>query len=130
MTEVRLGLIPAVISPYVVRAIGVRQSLRYMQTAERIPAARAVELGLAHEAVAANALDDRIRFFTTALSAGGPASQARAKQLVLALGSQPLTDALVDRTAQAIAAQRASAEGREGLAAFFAKRPPAWTPPS
>jgi methylglutaconyl-CoA hydratase len=130
MTEVRLGLIPAVISPYVVRAIGVRQSLRYMQTAERISALRAVELGLAHEAVPAAGLDGRIAALCAALCAGGPAAQAHAKRLVLALESQPLDDALVDGTAQAIAAQRASAEGREGLAAFFAKRPPAWMPVS
>jgi methylglutaconyl-CoA hydratase len=130
MTEVRLGLIPAVISPYVVRAIGVRQSLRYVQTAERITAARAVELGLAHEAVAANALDERIGAYATALCAGGPASMAHAKRQVLALESQVLTDAVVDQTAHAIAAQRASPEGREGLAAYFAKRPPAWTPPA
>lgn len=129
MTEVRLGLIPAVISPYVVRAIGVRQSLRHMQTAERITAARAVALGLAHEAVPADALDDRVRALATALCAGGPASQAHAKRLVLALEAQPLGDALVDLTATAIAAQRASPEGREGLAAFFDRRPPGWAPP-
>lgn len=129
MTEVRLGLIPAVIGPYVVRAIGVRQSLRYMQTAERIGAARAVELGLAHEAVPAGALDERIGTHAAALCAGGPAAQAHAKRLLLALESQPLADALIDQTARAIAAQRASPEGREGLAAFFARRPPGWAPP-
>jgi len=130
MTEVRLGLLPAVISPYVVRAIGVRQSLRYMQTAERITAARALQLGLAHEVVPADALDERVRALATALCAGGPASQAHAKRLVLALEGQPLGDALVDLTATAIAAQRASPEGREGLAAFFDRRAPGWAPPS
>jgi methylglutaconyl-CoA hydratase len=126
MTEVRLGLLPAVISPYVVRAIGVRQCLRYMQTAERISAARAVQLGLAHEAVAAGALDERVQALAAALCAGGPVSQAHAKRLVQALDAQPFDDATADLTARAIAAQRSSPEAREGLAAFFDRRSPGW----
>jgi len=126
MTEVRLGLIPAVISPYVMRAIGERQCLRYMQTAERITAARAVTLGLAHEAVPAAELDACIRGIVEALCAGAPQAQAGAKRLAFAVAARPITDELILETARAIAGQRASAEGREGLAAFFAKRPPAW----
>jgi len=129
MTEVRLGLLPAVISPYVVRAIGARQSLHYMQTAERISAVRAVQLGLAHEVVAPQDLDERLRVLTAALCAGGPAAQAHTKRLILALEAKLLTDGVAELTAGAIAAQRASPEGREGLAAFFDRRPPGWVPP-
>ncbi len=128
MSEVRLGLIPAVIGPYVARAIGVRQCLRYVQTAERISALHAVTLGLVHEAVPAAGLDARIAQIVSALCAGGPQSQAAAKRLALAIEASPLTDDLIDQTARAIAAQRASAEAREGLAAFFEKRPPSWVP--
>ncbi len=129
MTEVRLGLIPAVISPYVIRAIGLRQCLRYLQTAERIGAARAVDLGLAHEVVPAAGLDTRIGEIVEALRAGGPQSQVNAKRLALSVAGSALTADLVDQTARAIAAQRSSSEAREGLAAFFAKRPPDWAAP-
>jgi methylglutaconyl-CoA hydratase len=128
MSEVRLGLIPAVISPYVVRAIGPRQALRYMQTAERISAARAVELGLVHEAVAADELDSRVSTICEALGAGGPMSQAAAKALVAAVAGNEISDELIDRTARAIALQRSSDEAREGMAAFLAKGVPRWSP--
>lgn len=126
ISEVRLGLIPAVISPYVVRAIGSRQALRYMQSAERIPAARAVELGLAHEAVAADQIDACIRQICDALCAGGPASLAAAKALVFDVEGQEITEEIIEHTARAIAQQRASDEAGEGMAAFFAKRAPQW----
>jgi methylglutaconyl-CoA hydratase len=129
MTEVRLGLIPAVISPYVIRAIGLRQCLRYMQTAERIGAERAVALGLAHEAVATPELDARIAALVAALRAGGPQSQANAKRLALSVPDGALAADVVERTARAIADQRASSEAREGLNAFFDKRPPSWAGP-
>jgi methylglutaconyl-CoA hydratase len=127
MSEVRLGLIPAVIGPLVVRAIGVRQALRYMQTAERIGAARARELGLVHEIAPAEALDAAVDRIVTALLAGGPASQAAAKALLRAIVAADPDDDLVETTARAIAAQRRSDEAREGIAAFLAKRPPRWT---
>jgi len=126
MSEVRLGLIPAVISPYVVRAIGSRQALRYMLSAERISAVRAAEIGLAHEVVAADELDTRVGQICDALCAGGPASQAAAKSLVLEVEGRELADELVERTARAIAQQRATDEAAEGMAAFFAKHAPRW----
>lgn len=127
MTEARLGLIPAVISPYVLRALGARQCLRYMQTAERIGAERAQALGLVHEAVAAGELDVCVERLCAALRAGGPQAQAASKRLVATVEGGYLTDEVLEVTAQAIARQRSTAEAREGLGAFFAKRPPAWT---
>lgn len=128
MTEARLGLIPAVIAPYVLRAIGARQALRYMQSAERIGAARAVELGLAHEAVGTHELDERVARLSRDLLAGGPVAQAASKSLLQALAAAATPEAIVETTARAIAAQRSSAEARAGMEAFFAKRPPPWAP--
>ena len=125
-SEVKFGIIPSAISPYVLRAIGARQAGRYFQTAERISAARAVELGLAHEAVAPDALDATVQEVVTALLQGGPRSQAAAKDLIRAVANQPITDALVEDTARRIAGLRATPEAREGLAAFLDKRPAAW----
>jgi len=123
---VKFGIIPSAISPYVIRAIGARQAGRYFQTAERISAARAVELGLAHEAVAPDALDATVQEVVTALLQGGPRSQAAAKDLIRAVANQPITDALVEDTARRIATLRATPEAQEGLAAFLDKRPAAW----
>jgi len=125
-SEVKFGIIPSAISPYVLRAIGARQAGRYFQTAERISAARAVELGLAHEAVAPDALDATVQDVLAALLQGGPRSQAAAKDLIRAVANQPITDALVEDTARRIAGLRATPEAREGLAAFLDKRPAAW----
>lgn len=125
-TEVRLGLIPAVIGPYVIRAIGERQALRYFQTAERIPAARARELGIAHEVVPAATLDAKVGEIVTALIEGGPLAEAAAKQLVGAAGVRGVTEATREDTARRIACLRTTAEAKEGLAAFLEKRPPAW----
>lgn len=130
MTEVRLGLIPAVISPYVLRALGARQCLRYMQTAERLGAERARELGLVHETVAAEELDACVQGLAAALLAGGPQSQAASKRLVAEVDGGGFSDAVLAASARAIARQRSGAEAREGLAAFFAKRPPGWAPPA
>lgn len=127
-SEVRFGIIPSAISPYVIRAIGARQASRYFQTAERISAARARELGLAHEVVAADAIDARVHELVAALLQGGPRSQGAAKALIRAVADQPVTDALVEDTARRIATLRATPEAREGLAAFLDKRPAAWVP--
>jgi len=129
MTEVRLGLIPAVISPYVVRAMGARQALRYMLSAERLSAARAAQLGLVHEVVPPGELDERLQALCAALCAGGPQSQAAVKRLLTALGGGLPDPAVIEHTAQAIAAQRAAPEAQAGLAAFFARQPPPWTLP-
>ena len=127
-SEVRFGIIPSAISPYVIRAIGARQASRYFQTAERISAPRARELGLAHEVVAADALDAKVHELVAALLLGGPCSQGAAKALIRAVADQPVSDALVEDTARRIATLRATPEAREGLAAFLDKRPAAWVP--
>lgn len=126
LSEVRLGLIPAVISPYVVRAIGERASRRYMLSAERFDAAEALRLGLVHEVVAEAELDPRLEALIETLLAAGPSAQAAAKDLVLAVAGRPIEANLIEDTAGRISAIRASDEGREGLAAFLEKRKPAW----
>ncbi len=125
-SEVKFGIIPSAISPYVLRAIGARQACRYFQTAERISAVRAAELGLAHEAVAPEQIDAKVQEIVTALLQGGPKSQAAAKDLIRAVANQPVSDALVEDTARRIATLRTTPEAREGLAAFLDKRPAAW----
>ncbi len=125
-SEVKFGIIPSAISPYVLRAIGARQATRYFQSAERISAARALELGLAHEVAAPDALDTKLAEIVTALLQGGPKSQAASKDLIRAVADRPIDDALVEDTARRIATLRATPEAREGLAAFLDKRPAAW----
>lgn len=129
-SEVRFGLIPSAISPYVIRAIGERQAYRYFQTAERIPATRARELGLVHEVTTDDGLDTQVEALIEALLSGGPLAQAAATDLIRAVANRPITDALVEDTARRIAGLRATDEAREGLAAFLDKRPAAWTLPS
>lgn len=125
-SEVKFGIIPAAISPYVIRAIGERQSYRYFQTAERIGAARAAEIGLAHEVVSADGLDGKVNEIVEALLQGGPKAQAAAKDLIRAVANRPLSDAVVEDTARRISSLRATPEAREGLDAFLAKRPASW----
>jgi methylglutaconyl-CoA hydratase len=125
-SEVRFGIIPAAISPYVIRAIGERQSYRYFQTAERINAPLAQAMGLAHEVVAPEALDAKVDEIAQALLQGGPRAQAAAKELIRAVAHQPVGDVVVEDTANRIATLRATPEAREGLSAFLEKRPAAW----
>ena len=126
-SEVRFGIIPSAISPYVLRAIGARQAYRYFQSAERIDAARAREIGLVHEAVDPEHLDARVREIVSALLQGGPLAQAAAKSLIRAVNNQPINDNLVEDTAHRIAHLRATPEAQEGIAAFLDKRPPGWS---
>ncbi|MCU0755670.1 MAG: enoyl-CoA hydratase-related protein [Xanthomonadales bacterium] len=128
LTEVRLGLVPAVISPYVIAAIGARQSRRYFQTAEAFDAARARELGLLHEVVEPEQLDAAVAKELKLLKAGGPQALAEAKALVARVEGRDLTaqQARDAETAALIARLRVSDEGQEGLGAFLAKRKPAW----
>jgi methylglutaconyl-CoA hydratase len=127
LTEVRLGLIPAVIGPYVVRAIGLRQARRYFQTGEVFDAERARAIGLVHEIVAAAALEQAGEDVITSLLAGAPGAQAEAKALAfLCAGAAAPDPKLRAETARRIADRRASPEGREGIAAFLERRPPAW----
>ena len=125
-SEVRFGLIPATIGPYVLRAIGARQAQRYFQTAERIDAQRAREIGLVHEVVEVEALDEKINQLIAALAMGGPAAQAAAKHFIVEVANRPIDDRLVAATAASIAGIRATDEAREGLSAFLEKRKAAW----
>lgn len=126
LSEAKLGLLPATIGPYVVRALGEPASRRYFTTAERFGAARAAALGFVHECVPGEALDATVNGIVEAWVANGPHAVRACKQLVADLAGQPITAALRDDTARRIADVRASAEGREGVQAFLAKREPAW----
>jgi methylglutaconyl-CoA hydratase len=129
LSEVKLGLIPAVISPYVVAAIGERAAHRYFLTAEKFDASEAYRLGLLHElAVNDDAMDEIIDDMCIALLAAGPHALREAKSLIATVANKPINEALVAETAQRIARVRASEEGREGLAAFLEKRTAAWVP--
>ena len=126
LSEVRLGLIPAVISPYVVKAMGERQARRYCATAERFDAYQALRSGLVHEVVPHDDLDARVERLLQDLSGSGPLAMSAAKSMVCAVAGKPIDDALIDYTAARIAELRASQEAREGLDAFLNKRLPAW----
>ncbi|WP_428624400.1 enoyl-CoA hydratase/isomerase family protein [Sedimenticola sp.] len=126
LSEVRLGLIPAVISPYVIAAIGERAARRYFLTAERFDAAEAHRLGLLHAVVPEAQLASQVDALIDELLKGGPCSQAAAKSLIFAVAHQPAGAAVIDDTAKRITAARASDEGKEGLNAFLNKRAPAW----
>jgi len=125
-SEVRLGLVPAMISPYAVAAIGARQARRYMVSAERIDAMQALQIGLLHEVCDAAKLDARIGKLTEQLLQNGPEAMARSKALVARVAHAPIDAELREYTARTIASVRASPEGKEGVGAFLAKRPAAW----
>jgi len=126
LSEVKLGLIPAVISPYVVNAIGEQQARRYFLTAERFSASEALRIGLVHEVTPLDGLDAAVAKLLSALAGNGPAAMVAAKDLAQSVSRGPLDAALIEDTARRIATIRASAEGREGLAAFLGKRSPNW----
>jgi methylglutaconyl-CoA hydratase len=127
MTETRIGLIPSVISPYVIAAIGERQARRYFLTAEAFDAREAERLGLVHGVFKADQLAIGVRQLCEVLLANGPAAVAEAKALIRRVARAPLDDALIAETASVIARLRVSAEGQEGLASFLEKRKPRWT---
>ena len=126
LTEARLGLLPAVISPYVIAAIGSRQARRWFATGEVFDAQAAQRMGLLHEVVPATELDDAVQRQVALLLKAGPVATAQAKTLVRSVQAHVDRDALDGATADLIAALRVSPEGQEGLAAFLDKRPPAW----
>jgi methylglutaconyl-CoA hydratase len=127
LSEVKLGLIPAVISPYVVAAIGARAARRYFLTAEVMNAAEAHRIGLLHEVAADEAaLFKRGGALAQILLENGPAAVTAAKDLIAAVANRSIDRSLITYTASRIADQRASGEGREGLAAFLEKRAPSW----
>lgn len=130
LSEARLGLLPATISPYVIRALGAQASRRYMTTAERFSAERAHALGFVHELVEPEALDATVTGIVDALVANGPQAVRACKQLVRDVAGAPLDDTLRAETARRIADIRASEEGREGVQSFLGKRSPAWITPT
>ena len=127
LTEVKLGLIPAVVCPYVVAAIGERHARRYLLSAERFSAAEAYRIGLVHEIVPGDEqLDEAIGEIIDNLLKNGPQAQAECKALIRLVAGHPIDEAIGEETAQRITQVRASAEGQEGLAAFLEKRKPNW----
>jgi len=128
LSEAKLGLIPATIGPYVIEAIGARAARRYFLTAERFSAAEAYRLGLLHDIVTAEDLDTRINEILGALLIAGPRAQLECKALIRGVAHRPIDDDVIAGTAEHIAAVRVSPEGREGIAAFLAKRQPDWVP--
>jgi methylglutaconyl-CoA hydratase len=126
LSEVRIGLAPATISPYVAAAIGARAMRRYAISGERFKAPEAHRLGLVHEVVSAAELDDAVERLAGELLEGGPEAQAESKRLIRAVAGRPIDEALMRETAASIARRRASAEGKEGIQAFFDKRKPRW----
>ena len=129
LSEVRLGLIPATISPYVIRAMGARAAHRYFLTAERFDSHEAHRIGFVHEVVAASALDARVSELAKSLVNAGPQAVRLCKKLVQDVAGQAITSALVQMTVEGIADIRVSAEGREGVQSFLQKRKPSWLIP-
>ncbi len=126
LSEARLGLLPATIGPYVVRALGEQASRRYFVTAERFSAAQAQALGFVHALATADTLDATLADLVAQVVANGPAAVKACKRLVQDIAGRPIDAALRADTARRIADIRASEEGREGVQAFLAKRDPAW----
>jgi methylglutaconyl-CoA hydratase len=126
LTEAKLGMSPATISPYVIRAMGERMAHRYFLTAERFSAAEAYRIGLLSELCLPNELDDKINELLGHLVQGGQAALAEIKDLIRAVSRGPIDDPMIDDTARRIAAIRVSKEGREGIASFLGKRKPSW----
>lgn len=127
LSEVRLGIVPGMISPYVLRAIGERTARRYFQTAEVFDAQEARRIGLLHEVAAADTLDERIAKMLKQLKSAAPGARSIAKKLAGDIAGRPINEALMQETAQLIADVRAKPEAREGLSAFLEKRKPSWT---
>ncbi len=126
LSEVKLGLIPATISPYVIRAMGARASHRYFLTAERFTAAEAHRIGLVHEVVTADALDAKVAELTHALVNASPNAMRSCKGLLHFVAGRDIDASLIAATVEDIADIRASDEGREGVQSFLQKRKPSW----
>ena len=126
LSEVKLGLIPATISPYVIRAMGARAAHRYFLTAERFGAAEALRIGFVHEVVSAEALDAKVGELVSALTSASPNAVRACKKLVMDVAEREINAGLIAATVQGIADIRASDEGKEGVQSFLQKRKPAW----
>jgi methylglutaconyl-CoA hydratase len=125
-SEVKFGIIPAVISPYVLRAIGPRHALRYFQTGEKFSAQRAHDMGLVTEVCTRETLDTRVQALVDLLLVGAPLAQKSAKDLIFAVHARPIDLAICEETAQRISRQRATDEAHDGIRSFLEKRTPAW----
>ena len=130
LSEVKLGLVPSTISPYVIRSMGARAAHRYFLTAERFTAAQAWHIGFVHEVVMADALDAKVSELSTFLVGAGPEALKLCKKLVQDVAGQDITPDLVNLTIKSIADVRVSPEGREGLQSFLNKRQPNWVAPT
>jgi methylglutaconyl-CoA hydratase len=128
LSEVKLGLVPSTISPYVIRAMGARAAHRYFLTAERFSAAEALRIGFVHEVVSSDALDAKVAELSNALVNAGPEAVRLCKNLVQDVAGHDITPEIVNMTVASIADVRVSAEGREGLQSFLQKRKPNWLP--
>ncbi len=126
LSEVKLGLVPATISPYVIRAMGARAAHRYFLTAERFDAAEALRIGFVHAVVSAEQLDAQVAHITKALVNASPNAVRECKTLLHDVAGKDIDVALIAHTVQGIAGIRASAEGREGVQSFLQKRKPNW----
>jgi methylglutaconyl-CoA hydratase len=126
LSEVKLGLVPATISPYVIRAMGARAAHRYFLTAERFDAAEALRIGFVHAVVSAEQLDDKVGEITKALVCTSPNAITECKALLHEVAGKDIDSALITRTVQGIAIIRASDEGKEGVQSFLQKRKPSW----
>jgi methylglutaconyl-CoA hydratase len=126
LPEVRIGLVPAMISPYLVRAMGEQQARRYMLTGERLAAKEAHRIGFVHACVPAAELDARVEKFAAQLAQAGPQALARSKKLLARVAQAPIGPALSAHTAAVLADARAGDEAREGIRAFLEKRKPRW----
>ncbi len=126
LPEVKIGLVPAMISPYIVRGMGEQQARRYLLTGERLGAREAQRIGFVHECVAAAELDARMERLANLLAQAGPKALARSKKLLARVGKSPITPKLGAGTAAVLAEVRADDEAREGIRAFLEKRKPAW----
>jgi methylglutaconyl-CoA hydratase len=126
LSEVKLGLVPATISPYVIAAIGERAARRYFTTAETFDGHTAKRIGLINEVVDTESLDTQVKQITDALLANGPAAIAAAKQLIFAISGKAIDQDIIDHTCKTISAIRVSDEAQEGLNAFLGKRKPHW----
>ena len=126
LSEVKLGLIPATISPYVIRAMGARAAHRYFLTAERFDAAEALRIGFVHAVVAPESLDAKVDELLKALTSASPNALRACKKLVIDVAEREINASLIHSTVQGIAEIRASDEGKEGVQAFLNKRKPAW----
>ena len=126
LSEVKIGLVPSTISPYVIAAIGERHAKRYFMTAERFDTNTALQISLVHEAVEEQFLDDKVEQLITAILSNGSEAVVAAKQLFFAVSGKAIDSSLIEHTCEVIAGIRVSAQGQEGLSAFLDKRKPHW----